>query len=73
MFVATSIVATFVLGNALGTHPCGAGWTGYVPIGSCVNTFWSPAFYIGPLIGLLAGACAAILTDRATRRPQRTD
>ena len=44
-----------------------AGWTGYVPLGSCVNTFWSAAVYIGPLIGLLAGASAALLAQRAHR------
>jgi hypothetical protein len=67
-FVVAAIVATLVLGNALGANSCGGGWTGYVPIGSCVKSFWSAAFYIGPVIGLLAGACAALLTDRATQR-----
>jgi hypothetical protein len=67
-FVVAAIVATLALGNALGANSCGAGWTGYVPIGSCVKTFWSAAFYIGPVIGVLAGACAALLTDRATQR-----
>lgn len=66
--VATSIIATIVatllLGNALGANSC-AGWTGYVPLGSCVKTFWSAAFYVGPVIGLLAGASAALLADRA--------
>ena len=66
-FVVTTIVATLVLGNTLGGNSCGAGWTGYVPIGSCVKTFWWAAFYIGPVIGLLAGASAALLTDRAIR------
>jgi hypothetical protein len=66
-FVVAAIVATLVLGNAFGANPCGAGWTGYVPIGSCVKTFWPAAFYIGPVVGLLASECAALLTDRATR------
>jgi hypothetical protein len=66
--VVAAIVATLVLGNALGPNSCGAGWTGYVPIGSCVKSFWPAAFYIGPVIGLLAGSCAALLTDHATQR-----
>jgi len=72
-FAVATIVATSVLGNALGANSCGAGWTGYVPIGSCVKAFWSAAFYIGPLIGLLAGACTALGTDRATRRAHRAN
>jgi hypothetical protein len=69
-FVVATIVASLVLGNALGANSC-AVWAGYVPIGSCVTTFWSAAFYLGPAIGLLAGVGAALLTDRATRRVPR--
>ena len=72
-FVVTTIAATLVFGNALGGNSCGAGWTGYVPIGSCVRTFWSAAFYIGPVIGLLAGACVALLTDRASQGSHRAN
>jgi hypothetical protein len=72
-FVVAAIVATLALGNALGGNSCGAGWTGYVPIGSCVKTFWSAAFYIGPVIGLLAGACAALLAERVTQRASTTN
>jgi heme/copper-type cytochrome/quinol oxidase subunit 1 len=67
-FVAATLVTTLVLGNALAADSCGAGWTGYVPIGSCAKAFWSAAFYIGPLIGVLVGTCAALLTQRAARR-----
>jgi hypothetical protein len=72
-FAVTTTVATLVLGNAIGGNSCGAGWTGYVPIGSCVKAFWAAAFYIGPVIGLLAGACAAFLADRATQRAHRAN
>lgn len=65
-WVIATVVATVLLGNALGANSC-AGWTGYVPLGSCVKTFWSAAFYVGPVIGLLAGVSAALLTDRAGR------
>lgn len=66
-WVIATIVATFLLGNAFGANSC-AGWTGYVPLGSCVKTFWSAAFYVGPVIGLVAGASAALLADRAAQR-----
>jgi hypothetical protein len=66
-WVIATIVATLLLGNAVGANSC-AGWTGYVPLGSCVKTFWSAAFYVGPMIGLLAGASAALLADRAAQR-----
>lgn len=67
-FVTVAVVATFVLGNVVYADSCGAGWTGYVPIGSCVKTFWSGAFALGPAVGLLAGAFAALFTHRAARR-----
>jgi hypothetical protein len=67
-FALVATAATLILGNALGTHPCGAGWTGYAPIGECVNTFWSPAFFVGPLIGLAAAAGATLLVHAAVRR-----
>jgi hypothetical protein len=67
-FVAAAVVATLTLGNVVYADSCGAGWTGYAPIGSCVKTFWSGAFVIGPAVGLLAGAAAALLTHRAARR-----
>lgn len=66
--VAVAVVATSTLGNVVYANTCGAGWTGYVPIGSCVKTFWPGAFVIGPAVGLLAGVCAALLTHRAARR-----
>lgn len=69
-FVAVAVVVTLTLGNVVDANTCAAGWTGYVPIGSCVKTFWSEAFVIGPGVGLLAGLCAAVLTHRATRRPK---
>jgi hypothetical protein len=67
-FVTVAVVATLALGNVVYADSCGAGWTGYVPIGSCVKTFWSGAFVIGPAVGLLAGACAVLLIHRAARR-----
>jgi hypothetical protein len=67
-FVIATIVATLWLGNALGSNSCGAGWTGYVPLGSCVKTFWSAAYYAGPLIGLFAGTSAGLLADLALHR-----
>jgi hypothetical protein len=72
-FVIATIVATLVLGNALGASPCSAGWTGYVPIGSCGKTFWSAAFYIGPVIGLLVGASATLVFARAAQPAQRAN
>ncbi|HUZ70419.1 MAG TPA: hypothetical protein VMU65_11985 [Candidatus Saccharimonadales bacterium] len=70
-FVTVAVVATLVLGNVVYADSCGAGWTGYVPLGSCVKTFWSGALLLGPTVGLLAGACAALLTRRAaSRRPE---
>ncbi len=70
-FIGATVVATLVLGNAFAANSCSAGWTGYVPIGSCVKSLWSAAFYVGPAIGLLAGACAALLAERAGRRRAR--
>lgn len=67
-FVIASVVATLWLGNALGSNSCGAGWTGYVPLGSCVTTFWSAAFYVGPLIGLFVGTSAGLLADLALQQ-----
>jgi len=67
-FVSATIVATLALGHSLGANSCGAGWTGYVPLGSCVKSFWSAALYFGPVIGLLVGASAAILADRSAQR-----
>ena len=67
-FVTVAVVATLATGNVVYAGSCGAGWTGYVPLGSCVKTFWSGAFVIGPAVGLLAGACAALLTHGAARR-----
>ena len=67
-FVTVAVAATLALGNAVYADSCGAGWTGYVPIGSCARTFWSGAFGIGPAVGLLASACAALLTRRVARR-----
>jgi hypothetical protein len=55
-FVVTSLVAVLVLGNALRSETCEAGWTGYVPIGTCATTFWSSAYFVGPAIGLLVSA-----------------
>lgn len=69
-FVIVAVVVTLTLGNVVDANTCGAGWTGYVPIGSCVKTFWPEAFVIGPVVGLLAGLCAAVLAQRATRRPE---
>jgi hypothetical protein len=71
-WVIATIVATLLLGNALGANSC-AGWTGYVPLGSCVKTFWSAAFYVGPVIGLLVGASAALLADRTAQRGHRAN
>lgn len=67
-FALAATAATLILGNAFGTHPCGAGWTGYAPIGECVNAFWSPAFLLGPAIGLVAAAGATLLVQAAVRR-----
>lgn len=70
-FVGVAVVATLTLGNVVYANTCAGGWTGYVPIGSCVKTFWPVAFVIGPAVGLLAGVCAAVLTHRAAqRRPE---
>jgi hypothetical protein len=67
-FVIATIVATLWLGNALGSNSCDAGWTGYAPLGSCVTTFWSAAFYVGPLVGLFAGTSAGLLADLALQK-----
>ena len=67
-FVVVAVVATLALGNVVYADSCGAGWTGYAPIGSCIKTFWSGAFVIGPAVGAFAGAGAALLTHRAARR-----
>jgi hypothetical protein len=67
-FVAVAVVATLALGNMVYADSCGVGWTGYVPIGTCVKTFWSEAFVTGPAVGLFAGSCAALLKHRAARR-----
>jgi heme/copper-type cytochrome/quinol oxidase subunit 1 len=73
-FVLAAVVATLWLGNALGSKSCDAGWTGYVPLGSCVKTFWSAAFYVGPLIGLFVGTSAGLLADLALQQaPGGTD
>lgn len=67
-FAAGAVVATMVLGNVVHADSCGGAWTGYVPIGSCVKTFWSGAFVRGPVVGLLTGAFAALLTRNVARR-----
>jgi hypothetical protein len=73
-FAIAAAVATLWLGNALGSNSCDAGWTGYVPLGSCVKTFWSAAYYVGPLIGLFAGTSAGLLADLALQQgPGRTE
>ncbi len=70
-FAAGAIVATVVLGNVVYADSCGAAWTGYVPIGSCVKTFWSGAFVLGPVVGALTGAFAALMAHSvAGRRPE---
>ena len=67
-FAIVAVVATLSLGNVVYANSCAAGWTGYVPLGSCAKTFWSGAFEVGPAVGVLAAACAALLTRRADRR-----
>jgi hypothetical protein len=58
-FVVTSIISVMALGNAFQSETCGAGWTGYAPLGTCVKTFWSGAFYVGPAIGFAVSANVA--------------
>jgi hypothetical protein len=65
-FVGVTLVATLGLGNSLGSHPC-AGWTGYAPIGECVSTFWMPALFVGPALGLVAAAAVILPMRRLTR------
>jgi len=55
-FVVTTVIAVLVLGNSLRSETCQADWTGYAPIGTCVMTFWSGAYFVGPVIGLVVGA-----------------
>lgn len=68
------LTVTFFLGNALGfcvsesvpsTYVCPGGG------GSCLLscTFWSPAFLIGPLIGLLVALIAGFVIHEVTHRP----
>ncbi|MGD0194287.1 MAG: hypothetical protein ABSC35_05435 [Candidatus Dormibacteria bacterium] len=64
-FVVTTLIAVLVLGNSLRSATCQAGWTGYVPLGTCPKTFWSAAYFVGPAIGLVAGA-AVTWRRRAT-------
>jgi hypothetical protein len=65
-FVVTSLVAVLVLGNVFRSETCEAGWTGYVPIGTCGTTFWSSAYFVGPAIGFLVSA--SVLWRRRTAR-----
>jgi hypothetical protein len=68
-----AIAVTFFLGNALGfcasesvpsTYVCPGGG------GSCLLTcsFWSPAFLVGPLIGLLVALIAGFVVHEVTHR-----
>ena len=58
-FLVTSVIAIVLLGTAFQSETCGAGWTGYAPIGTCVKTFWSTAYFVGPAIGLVVSANVA--------------
>jgi hypothetical protein len=66
-FVVITVALTLILGNSFRSERCAGDWTGYAPIGACVTTFWSTAFYVGPAIGLLASVKAALWARRATR------
>jgi hypothetical protein len=72
--VAIALVVSVLLGNAFGicvsesapsSHVCPGGG------GSCllVCSLWTPAFVIGPVIGLMVATIAGLVVERLTRRP----
>ena len=63
----TSVASVLVLGNAFQSKTCAPGWTGYAPIGTCVKTFWTGAFFVGPAIGLLLSANLVLIRRRTAR------